>query len=55
MIWGFAFVAQCGAADKINMFLLIGVRYFFGVDKQMTIRGYIGCLIMFIGIIVYQI
>lgn len=30
MIWGFAFVAQCDAADKINMFWLIAVRYFLG-------------------------
>lgn len=30
MIWGLAFVAQCDAADKINMFLLIGIRYLLG-------------------------
>lgn len=29
-IWGFAFVAQCDAADKINTFLLIFVRYILG-------------------------
>ncbi len=29
-IWGFAFVAQCDAADKINAFLLIFVRYILG-------------------------
>ena len=29
-IWGFAFVAQCDAADKINTYLLIFVRYVLG-------------------------
>ncbi len=29
-IWGFAFVAQCDAADKINAFLLICIRYIMG-------------------------
>ncbi len=30
VIWGFAFVAQCDAADKIDIFLLIGIRYILG-------------------------
>lgn len=30
IIWGFAFVAQCDAADKIDTFLLMGVRYLLG-------------------------
>lgn len=29
IIWGFAFVAQCGAAE-MNLFLLVGVRYLLG-------------------------
>ena len=29
-IWGFAFVAQCSAADKVNIFLLIFTRYVLG-------------------------
>lgn len=37
IIWGFAFVAQCGAADKIDMFLLIGVRYFLGAISLLPI------------------
>lgn len=36
-IWGFAFVAQCDAADKINTYLLIFVRYVLGAAALLPV------------------
>lgn len=36
-IWGFAFVAQCDAADKINTYLLIFARYVLGAAALLPV------------------